>query len=469
LNTVKVVPLLATDSLEGLLHARSNNAMTDLGLNLQALFASGNAVGVDASKLSQTLKAVAGRDLNSLLTIGRVSDNVVRVRLGASAQPSGEYVMVPRTYTIPVVLLVPISANHQANNGQSERTIRAVSKTVFVNALTGRLRRSRTNWQAILKAAPVHGAYEIAKFPDDKVFQLTEYARRGEYAEFAKAVSADSGDKTMDTDHIGKLWLEAISLRAADAIQTASFTLPAMPEPTAPPDQAGIITDNGKVTFVTLLGGQALHRMNMLASLDVSTGATGGAQPLRLYATDAALPSPDRDVVRFAFPSLAAAGLELAPGPVDAQQVSLRVQYHPMNGRIDAQAQQAAATDAGRKYPLLFLAQPAGSAGNDSGENPTGNGAAASTRPNLLSDGTAVVAVRLRQPSHGGIYLRASGCEIAGVDPTDCLEHVNGKWALRRAGSARLRLSNFVAPEVQLELNDEHGTVIQQVVCQIRR
>src|SRR5207247_267247 len=145
-----------------------------------------------------------------------------------------------------------------------------------------------------------------------------------DYPAFARAVRQSSG-RDIDSEHIGKLWLEALSLRAADAIQTASFTLPATLEPSAPPEQAAVVEDDGSQTRVTLHGGRSLHRIGMLAALDVTSEQAAQDAPLRIYATRQSHMSIDHQDVTFIFPSLAAAGIKLTPGPVNRQRVSLKI------------------------------------------------------------------------------------------------------------------------------------------------
>lgn len=314
----KVVPLLTNDSLEGLLQSRTNAEVKDLALQLRALV-SGVGGGIDAQRLTQSLDAISGQDLNSLLTVGRASDNVLRVRLGAAAQPSGRFVMLPRTYTVPVVLLVP-----KASDGKRIEQVAAVSKTVFVNALTGKIRRGRVKWNEIEKLGPIRDTYELFQYPEN-VFALSEFARNGDFPSFVKTIREADGGKESSTERLGKLWLEALSLRATEAIQTANVPLPVTRRGTAPPPQAGVLYDDGALATVTLRGGSDLDRLPLTAVLEIRP-ANGGGESIQLQAESITIRSADQRDIHFRFPSPMGAHINIEAGEASARRLVVHVQ-----------------------------------------------------------------------------------------------------------------------------------------------
>lgn len=338
-KTPKVLPLLTTDSLEGLMQAKSNAETKDLALQLRALFSNVGG-GIDAQHVETAIDTIAGQDLNSLLTVGRASDNVLRVRLGAAAQPSGRFVMVPRTYTVPIVLLVPKGAS----DARTPR-LTAVSKTVFVNALTGKIRRSRLHMEQLANLEPIRESYQLFKYPElqspDAIRQLSEFARAGDYAGFLGMMHNTEKGKDLSVEQIGRLWLEVLSLRASEAVQTVTFPLPAPLEAITPPSQTAVLIDNGQFTLATLSGGSALDRLSLEAELDVTIN--NGAEPVRLRASSQQMRSPDQRDVTFVFPSLEAAGIELQAGQIKPEQLKLRI-LPP----------DPAATSGGESYPVLY-------------------------------------------------------------------------------------------------------------------
>lgn len=314
-RTPKVVPLLSTDSLEGLLQSKTNAEVRDLALQLRALV-SGVGGGIDAQRLTQTLDSISGQDLNSLLTVGRASDNVLRVRLGAAAQPSGRFVMVPRTYNVPVVLLVPKEAS-----GRVEQ-VAAVSKTVFINALTGKIRRGRVRWNEIEQLGPVRDTYELFKYPD-KVYELSEYTRSGDYAGFVKTIRDADGGRESSHERLGKLWLEALSLRATEAIQAVNVPLPPIRRGTAPPAQTGVLYDDGESSSITLRGGIDLDRLPITAVLEIRSPE--GGDPIQLRAESLPGRTADQRDIQFRFPSLAALAIQIEPGIPATRRLMLRL------------------------------------------------------------------------------------------------------------------------------------------------
>lgn len=100
-----VIPLLVTDNLEASVHTGTVDTVRQLGFAL-SLLVKGFAVSAEVERLLEELKSVLGRDLNSLLTVARLSDNTLRVRLGALSQAEARYAMVPRTHNVTLLILV---------------------------------------------------------------------------------------------------------------------------------------------------------------------------------------------------------------------------------------------------------------------------------------------------------------------------------------------------------------------------
>lgn len=100
---VIVDPLVISDFHENATVARSSETLRQAALGLSALVSrTGLEAGV--SKASKDLDQVTGRVQNSLVTVGRVSANVLRVRIGAQNSAESEYAMVPRSFNVSVVV-----------------------------------------------------------------------------------------------------------------------------------------------------------------------------------------------------------------------------------------------------------------------------------------------------------------------------------------------------------------------------
>ncbi|MEM9373134.1 MAG: hypothetical protein AAGA55_05775, partial [Planctomycetota bacterium] len=108
-----VVPLLVTDQVEGALLAGRYEELRQLNLAISAAYA---GIGADASleKVDQAIQKAAGRAYRSLYTVGRLSDNTLRVRMAARQVPdTGDdspgyaYQTMARSHNVSLLLLVP--------------------------------------------------------------------------------------------------------------------------------------------------------------------------------------------------------------------------------------------------------------------------------------------------------------------------------------------------------------------------
>jgi len=120
-NTTKlpyVVPLIVTDDLEQALKSRAAEIARQIGLAV-GVVASGVGANIGTNWEKRNRDSVLAADVNSLLTVGRMNDNGIYIRLGAANEATGEYSMVGRTYDIAVLLLVPeeyFSTDNTGNN-----------------------------------------------------------------------------------------------------------------------------------------------------------------------------------------------------------------------------------------------------------------------------------------------------------------------------------------------------------------
>ncbi|SMF33785.1 hypothetical protein [Desulfovibrio gilichinskyi] len=160
MRTPYVIPLLATEDLESSSYNRTNEKILQLGM---ALMATINGIGAEAgfSSTAKNFLKTTGKNYNSLMTVGRISDNSIRVRFGAmlTANEKGtakEYVMIPRTHYVTLLLMVP--------NGQNNKLM-AVARTNLVNINTGKDLMWTEKSTMISEAALILEKYEIP-FPE---------------------------------------------------------------------------------------------------------------------------------------------------------------------------------------------------------------------------------------------------------------------------------------------------------------
>ena len=148
-NPPFVIPLLVTDNLESILRSSSEDKIRNYTVALSALI-SGVGLGGNFEKKLDKLKNQKGKDLNSLLTIAKVTENTLRVRLGAR-QVSGlgdedHFAMAPRTHNITVLLMVPNDKNGDKDGKKKDgkKRVEVLALTSMVHATEGKelMRRS---------------------------------------------------------------------------------------------------------------------------------------------------------------------------------------------------------------------------------------------------------------------------------------------------------------------------------------
>lgn len=101
-----VIPILATDNIEKAITNRAAEIAKQLGISINAMI-SGAGIGAGANNSEQQLEAIAANDFNSLLTVGRVSDNGLYIRIGAANQSTTRHALIGKTYDIAALVLVP--------------------------------------------------------------------------------------------------------------------------------------------------------------------------------------------------------------------------------------------------------------------------------------------------------------------------------------------------------------------------
>ncbi|HEY1719488.1 MAG TPA: hypothetical protein VGH42_14505, partial [Verrucomicrobiae bacterium] len=166
-----IFPLLTTDALEAANDQQNLNQLRQLTASISAAI---HSVGVQAGvdQLNQNLDAVNGLNLNSLLTVGKLNQNCVVVRLGARNQPGSKerFSLVPETHNVSLLVLA------RTNASELEMT----SRTTFRDALEGTIPKDMTHEKRNeLFIDNVMGSYLLHK-PDVDKFEKALIARPNE-------------------------------------------------------------------------------------------------------------------------------------------------------------------------------------------------------------------------------------------------------------------------------------------------
>ena len=298
-----ILPLLVTDNVEATAHSNTVDVMRQFALALSFLSPQVSASG-EMQRLTDEIASVTGKDLNSVLTVARVSDNTLRVRLGALNQAEARYAMVPRTHNVTLVLLVP---REFANaTGEADHTITLVSQTSMRDAekadALGPRSPAEVNRLLCTTVEARLGTMEQQSCINEGKKLLT-YAQTGKMEDFDREL-IQLGKKDVNRD---LLWLDLISLMVGGQYTSASFDLPPRPTPQIDEEQVALIFDDpsADTATVNLWGGQGLPAGRLHATLTVDPGAV--AQK-RLVAKKVSVTNGGQQV-SLEFQSLAAWGL----------------------------------------------------------------------------------------------------------------------------------------------------------------
>jgi hypothetical protein len=273
-------------------------------------------------------------DLNSLLTVARVSDNSIRVRLGALNQAEARYAMVPRTHNVTLLLLV---AKDHADPAQHpppatyRPTVQLFAKTSMVDAERGEALPSRTVdeqqtllYEALIKRVDIRqdqGGGPSRQDWIDRSASLLVLAQQNRYDDFLKAIGTYQGK---DHSHVTwtvpspqVLWMDLVSLMVGSQFSAASLDLPYRAPPSLPAQDATMADDGESQAIVTLSGGTGLSSQGLSAELIVKKDmATFRFRPERITVSDGG-----REVA-IVFPSLAVHGFT---PKADGSELSLQV------------------------------------------------------------------------------------------------------------------------------------------------
>ena len=190
-----------------------------------------------------------GLDLNSVLTVARVSANTLRVRLGAMQQGSTEYAMIPRTHNVTVLVMLPPGAAGY---------LQLMARTTMVDVHTGAALPDRTSEEVETLLAEVGVRYGV---PDTSLLaELLDFAQQNDTKSFFEAVPDG-------VSHPKGLWVDLVRVRIGSQWETTVVDLglaaakpvgkkkPETMTADLPLDQAITLEDNGTECTATLSGG----------------------------------------------------------------------------------------------------------------------------------------------------------------------------------------------------------------------
>ncbi len=296
--TPQVIPLLVTDNLEATLASRTAETIRQLAGSLYIMSGQvGGSVGMES--FQSEFESVFGKDLNSLLTVGRVSDNTIRVRLGAMQQASSNFSMVPRTHTISVLLMVPSQL--------IGTPLQIVTRTTMVDVDTGEALPDRTALEIAEDVRSVIEKYSLTRLSDNALWELIGHVQSNDqrrfFASLQKAVGANDGAVAYGKS----LWVDLALLTVGSQYAATEIDLPPMSgslpliEPPLFPLQTVFLVEENESSVAVVRGTGLLDAIELQAILYVVH--EGKSLPLRAEQLEV---DPDTGDLRIVFPSLVA-------------------------------------------------------------------------------------------------------------------------------------------------------------------
>lgn len=263
---IRVVPLIATDNLEGAAASAASATLQQYTLDILGSLG-GAALGADAGQAAQRLRSLVGKDVNSVFSSGQLSANTLRVRIGASNQPTARLGLVPRNHTVTVLVVFPRSPDVAA--------LRVASKTEFINGNTGKkLRQQSLNdlHQRIDDALKLYGI-NISE-DDPMLLSLFKAVQEGDPSAFGDSLMkvtlkgpAARVQKAMLTNYKESIWMDVASALSSHAYGTTTAELPGEWKPFL--EQAGsaaLAVDDGKTMTVVVPGARTFRGVEVSAT-----------------------------------------------------------------------------------------------------------------------------------------------------------------------------------------------------------
>ncbi|MHB1308611.1 MAG: hypothetical protein ACYC23_16140 [Limisphaerales bacterium] len=287
LGNPTIIPLLVTDNIQSAIRSQSMEQLIQLGIALSAMY-SGVGAEADLQQVSDKLRTTVGRDFNSTFTVGRASDNTLRVRFGAMQQSAGTYAMIPQTHTVTVAMAVPTDVT----------CVRLVAKTTMLDAERGKELPARKKKAVLNQVRKVLSRYNISHgaHGDTELKSLLGYIERNDYKAFKT---------TLNNDLPESLWVDLAVLKNGSQYASARIPLPKVQAPSCElPKQNPILLDDEKASTAVLYGGVGLKAKTLRGELVL----TDGSPSMRLVARSVEVLEGGR-LITLGFPSLAAYGL----------------------------------------------------------------------------------------------------------------------------------------------------------------
>lgn len=270
---LEVIPLVVTDNLESSLHSDAVQRIRDLSAALQGFNAT-TAVGANVRSRAEDGNKTLSRNLNSLFTLARVAPNAIEARLGA-AWANGRFVMVPRTFNVTIILLVPTATKTGIGTElvpcpnvtfTSMTRMRDAEKGTLLpggatRALDRQFRRLASNWELRYdeQLAPAYHA-------------LVRHAQNGDFEMFrTRLATIPTRGAAIAIDPM-IVWNEFVALSTLTGKSRGTFQVPLQDSRFFDAAARGTLVDNGKFIELALNGAANILGDRISATLRIDRG-----------------------------------------------------------------------------------------------------------------------------------------------------------------------------------------------------
>jgi hypothetical protein len=341
----QIVPLLVTDDIERAIKSRAVETARQFGLALSGMY-QGVGANLGLNSLNQSLTALSGQDINSRLTVARLSDNTLYVRIGAANEATAGKALIGQTYDVSLLLLVPLG---YFDSTGSEPQIQVVSHTEFRDPTKGSILPNRPGgaivsaadqamqdvlsgdllaaWNAAKESTKQKVALELAcpiqtakYWPREGLTSCGNdndlpYHNFEEIIDHETIPSSDGKSppvsfKTLSEDYRKILWTRLSVLLADSPFKTAFFALHRPPKVYIPSQTALLFDDTKDTTQIQLHNVTGASNGTVTASL-LLIDVPAKEKQLQTYqlAAHAISLDPNTQVLTLTFPSLGKWGI----------------------------------------------------------------------------------------------------------------------------------------------------------------
>jgi hypothetical protein len=421
----QVLPLLVTDDLERALKLRAVETARQIGLALSFMY-QGVGGSLGANRVTQALDAISGQDINTRLTVTRLSDNTLYTRIGAAYQATAGAALVGQTNDISLILLVP--RGYFGDDAAPAPSIDVYAFTEFRDAIGGTVLGDRPASSllplvdaalerviggrypdvfAAWRATPVATRETIAR-------KLAGAIQRSHYGDFAKVLSetqlvdrhgtpvavATGGGSSRSlgeaiVDYHLAFWTSLTGILADSPFKTAFVELPRPPSIVLPEQTALVLDDTKDRAQVHLQSLRGLPNRWLVATLAIKTKDT---PPQARHLVPQAIGfDPATRVLTLTFPSPARWGLAQVDAAVSELLLAVNCPPTLLCGTVDR-----------ARFPVSYATPKAADAA-------PGVSATAEVTQIVAKDGagSAVVTVDKLEDDH--ILLTVTGAEVRAV------------------------------------------------------